>query len=103
MGHSHSQRLALGRDSFRRQRGGVVASELRGQRPRGHRTKWFLKKGAAARPDAAKWSSAWGMGLTYALAPVQVVIVSGSLEVGGGFGRSEEVSAQGRFSLADSL
>lgn len=64
---------------------------MRGQRLRGHRTKWFLKKGAAAGPDAAKWSSAWGMGLIYGLALVQVVIVSGSLEVGGGFGRGEEV------------
>lgn len=83
-------------------RGGEsFASELRAQRTRGHRTKWFLKKGAAA--GAAKWFSAWGMGLTYALVPVQVVIVSGSLEVGGGFGRGEEVRTQGRFFLEDSL
>lgn len=84
----------------------MVVHELRGQGPRGHRTKWFLKKGAAAWVDAAEWSSVWDVGLTYGLVLVQVVVDSGNLEVRGGVERVEEVQTAhraGSFFLVDSL
>lgn len=86
LGHPHSQRLACGGDPSGRWGTGLVASELRGYRPEGHRTKLFVMEDAKVWPDAAEWSSALGLGLTYGLSPVQVVD-SGTLEVGGEFER----------------